>query len=631
MKTNKRSKIIQCSQRLSESDHYQVLCDIARTDAELFWETLANLYLYWDTPFTHSYHTYSSSSNRLRWFPGGQLNISANCLDRHCLAGNSEKIALIWHSEDGSHLKYTYGELLAMVCKAGHALLDIGIGAGDVVAIYMPLLPQAIAVILACNRIGAIPCTLYPGLSGYALADRLLQCQAKLLVTADATIRNNQWIDLASKVKSALQRLDQQLTVVMLIRRRDSPVDSSRFLDWFSWTEGKHCTLAYKPMDADDPAFLIHTSGTTGSSKLVLHRTAGILTACHLTTLWCFDPKPSDVLWCTADLGWITSMAHVIYGPLSNGMSTLIYEGSIVAPGRSIPWKIVEQCQVTQLKISPSAIRALRLDPYCHVYDHNLASLRLVFCSGEPLDITTWNWINDEVLQKSGDVVDGWGQTETCSTMICSFPGMGWHKPGSVGKPLPGAYFQITDQESQEVLPNSDGYLSISARWPGLCDSQGSTVSSMSIHTGDIARIDDEGFFYILGRHDDVLNVSGCRISSFAIEQLIQRHPNIVDVAVVGRPHEMKGQCIVAFLILDLGLQPSEILDREIRLIVSTFLGSFAAPTDIIVVNELPRTHSGKVAKGYLAKLLSKSYIFSELDTSMIANPSILSDFQLFL
>lgn len=623
-----KNKIIRLSQKIAENDNYEILCCLAKEKPQLFWKTIAEHLLYWDKKFEESFIEGKDKESILRWFPGGEINISANCLDRHLLAGNAGSKALIWESEGNCEQHFTFLELSRLVCKAGNALLDSGIKSKDIVVIYMPLIPEAIISILACNRIGAIPCILYSGISGIALAERINDCSAKLIIAADGTFHNNDFKDLTMNVKIALERIKRNPPVVLVERARPRKLILDNLITWNKWINGKSNELQYRRMQSEDTAFMIYTSGTTGKPKLVVHKIAGMLTSCHLTTLWCFNAKPGDTIWCTADLGWITSMAHVIYGPLCNGVTTLIYEGSFVGTHSPPPWALIERHEVTHWKTAPSAIRLLKKNNVRIPSLYKMTSLRLVFCSGEPLDNQSWYWIQDQILKDGGFIVDGWGQTETCSTMICSLPGLGWEKASSVGKPLPGAHLRIATDIRNQLQANQKGILQIVGPWPGLMDGAKSVSPQNPLSTGDLAWKDQDGLFYIVGRHDNVLNTSGHRISLAEVEQAINQHPVLVDVAAVARNHDIKGQCIAVFVTTVTCATKIDKLKLDLQKIVAEFMGRYAMPTEIHVVAELPRTHNGKIAKGYLTSLVSRVDLLKPIDTSMIKNTSILLELE---
>ena len=620
--------LISLSESLSSEKSYQQCCVLADQDPVRFWAALGNHYLDWDRPFETSMLPVDSGSPQLHWFDGGKLNLTTNCLDRHLASGNGDQQALIWEGDDGSQRIFSYREMLQQVCAVSHALHGMGLGQGDVVAIYMPLLPEAIFAVLACNRIGVIPCPLYSGLSGQALAVRLHQLGAQLLITVNNTLRNNEVIPLRPKVMLTQSILSKPIKVVEVQRTLSKTPVNHGWIDWTSWTAGFGTKFESVQLEASSTAFMIHTSGTTGTPKLVQHQLGGALLACHLTTRWCFNAKAGDVHWCTADLGWITSMAHVIYGPLSNGLTTVIFEGSIVSPGSPIAWNLIERHRVNKLKIAPTAIRALRRDWMNPIEQFDLNSLDVVFSSGEPLDPSSLAWIESAVLAHAGSVVDGWGQTETCSTMICSIPGSKLKHNGSVGRPLPGAHFEIVSMDQQPVADGVDGFLRVIGPWPGLCHEKNLPTPQTPLSTGDVARKDADGSFKIVGRHDDVVNVSGHRISTVEVQEAIKAHPAIAEAAAVGRPHEIKGQSIATFVTLSGPSDDADSLELDVRRMVSDFLGPYAAPSDIFVVSDLPRTHSGKLAKGYLMKLAAQEHLKSIIDVSMIQNTNILAELE---
>ncbi len=622
------AEILRLSESLPDEKSFVEASNLAKNNPNRFWGALARSYLSWEKPFSSIYPPGDSNGNVCPWFEGGSLNLTQNCLDRHCTAGRGQQLALIWEGDDGCARIYSYADLLQEVCRASDALRRIGIDEGHVVAVYMPLLPEAIIAILACNRIGAIPCPVYSGLSGRALASRLNQTEAQLLISANGVRRNNKVINLRQKVIKAQHALGKPLRVVELQRIPGENFLADSWTEWDEWIHGASTNFIPVPLDSGSAAFIIHTSGTTGKPKLVRHELAGSLLACHITTRWCFDAKLADVLWCTADIGWITSMAHVIYGPLSNGMTTVLFEGSVSSPGRSTVWRMIDKYHVNKLKTAPTALRALRRDSENPRDYFNLDSLDLVFSSGEPLDQSTRTWIESNILDHKGSVVDGWGQTETCSTMICSIPGSTFSPIGSVGRPLPGAQFQIAPCDPPSSAFKTEGYLQIIGPWPGLWADKGCATKQMSLATGDIACREKDGSYTIVGRHDDVVNVSGHRISTVEVEQAIKRHQSISEAAAVGRPHELKGQVIAAFVTLSSPSEDPDSIEHQVHQMVSDDLGSYASPTDIFVVSELPRTHSGKIAKGYLMRLAAQEHLITKLDISMIQNRGVIPELE---
>jgi acetyl-CoA synthetase len=628
LKVTEDAEILRLSKSLADETSFVAACQLAKNNPDRFWGALARSYLSWEKPFSSTYTPGDTNGRGCLWFKGGTLNLTQNCLDRHCTAGRGQQRALIWEGDDGCVRIYSYADLLDEVCRASDALRRIGIYEGHVVAVYMPLLPEAIIAILACNRIGAIPCPVYSGLSSRALALRLNQAEAQLLISANGVRRNNKVINLRHKVLKAKHILGNPIRVVEVQRIRGEIFHEDGWEDWDNWIYGASSNFMPVPLDAGSASFIIHTSGTTGKPKQVRHELAGSLLACHITTRWCFDAKIADVLWCTADIGWITSMAHVIYGPLSNGMTTVLFEGSVSNPARFTVWRMIENYHVNKLKTAPTALRALRRDSESPRHYFNLESLDLVFSSGEPLDQKTRTWIESNILDHAGSVVDGWGQTETCSTMICSIPGSKFTPTGSVGRPLPGAQFQIAPSDPPSAAFKTEGFLQIIGPWPGLWADKGCVSKQMAMATGDIARREKDGSFTIVGRHDDVVNVSGHRISTAEVEQAIKRHQGISEVAAVGRPHDLKGQVIAAFVTLSKSSEDPNSIEHQVHQMVAEELGSYAAPTDIFVVSELPRTHSGKIAKGYLMKLAAQEHLNSKLDTSMIQNKDVIADLE---
>ena len=618
-----RKDIIQLSESLCSDDGYQRCIDYAEQEPDLFWSAIAQHYLSWHKLFT-SARSQTGSQEGDRWFADGKVNISDNCIDRHIINGYGEQNALICESEEAGKQVITYRQLLSIVSKTAWALRKSGIGRDDVVAIYMPMKPEAIITLLAANRIGAVPCPLYAGISGSALAARLRDSGAKLLVCAENTIRGGKSIDIRGKVADALMLIENDIDVVEVSLNGCSHKGTR---DWISWNEWVQQESEYYPLEyfaGDAPAFMIYTSGTSGKPKRVVHQSGGALLACHMTTRWCFDSRRGDVIWSTSDFGWIASMSHVIYGPLSNCLSSVIFEGSIVSAQRNNPWHIIQEHKVRKWKTAPTAIRSLMRDEAKKWLNYDLSSLDVLFSSGEPLDFRSRQWIEATILNHGGTVIDGWGQTETCSTVISGVPGTTKSFIGSIGRPLPGAHCRVVSGAINNG-GSTEGYLQITGPWPGLWSNVVSPSKKQPLATGDVARIEEDGSITIIGRHDDVVNVSGHRISTKEVEDAARKHDDVIDLAAVGRPHELKGQCIALYVVLKKIVKDLTDVEHEIYTKVKETLGGYAAPTDIFVVEELPRTHSGKIAKGYLMKLAAQEHLKEDIDTSMILNNEILA------
>jgi len=619
----KQEDIIRLCEALCSDDGYHKCVDIAEQESHLFWTSISQYYLHWDRLFS-STRSRAATEDGDSWFADGMINITDNCIDRHIRDGYGDQIALISESEAAERQEFSYRQLLSNVSIVAWALKETGIVYGDVVAIYMPMKPEAIITLLAANRIGAIPCPIYAGISARALATRLNDAKAKLLVCADKTVRAGKVIDISSKVDEAMELLGDNIEVIQV---REDAYDQTKSRNWVSWYEWIDKRDEYYPLEyfrGDSPAFMIYTSGTSGQPKRVVHNTAGSLLVCHMTTRWCFDSRRGDVIWSTSDFGWIASMSHVIYGPLSNCLSSVIFEGSIVGTHNNNPWNIIQRHRVRKWKTAPTAIRSLLRDEAKRWHKYDLSSLDVVFSSGEPLDSRSRKWIESTILAHGGTVIDGWGQTETCSTVISGVPGVTRGFIGSTGRPLPGANCRV----GRGALNNgssTEGYLQITGPWPGLWSKIESPSMDHPLSTGDVARIEEDGSITIIGRHDDVVNVSGHRISTIEVEDAAKRHNDVIDVSAVGRPHEIKGQCIAIFVVVKKTFKPSADLELEIYKNVKDALGGYAAPTDIFIVEELPRTHSGKVAKGYLMKLAAQENLKEEVDTSMIQNSEILA------
>lgn len=620
---DRNAEIIRLSEALCSDLGYQKCIDYADQKPELFWSALGHHYLSWEKLYTKAI-SHIANEKGGRWFADGTINIADNCIDRHIRNGNGEQIAIISESEEAEGNVLTYRELLVRVSKVAWALKKSGINNGDVVAIYMPMMPEAIITLLAANRIGAVPCPIYSGISSNALATRLSDACVKMLVCNQYTRRDERIVDINEKVESALMQINHD---IMVIQVEQSPLRKKRSKNWVNWMNWQENEAEYYPLEyfpGTAPAFVIYTSGTSGNPKRVVHQSGGALLACHMTTRWCFDSRKGDVIWGSSDFGWIASMSHVIYGPLSNCLSSVIFEGSIVNAKRNNPWSIIQKHSVRKWKTNPTAIRYLLRDAEKRWLSYDLSSLDVIFSSGEPLEYSSRQWLETAVLRHGGAVIDGWGQTETCSTVISGVPGITKKFIGSIGRPLPGTRCRVK-RGMNKNSDSAEGYLQITGPWPGLWANLDSPSEKQPLETGDVARVEEDGSITIIGRYDDVVNVSGHRISTTEVEKAAQRHSNVIDVAAVARPHQIMGQCIAIFVVLQENDKSCHDIELEIYNNVRSSLGGYAAPTDVFIVKELPRTHSGKIAKGYLMKLAAQEHLKEDIDTSMIQNCEILA------
>lgn len=596
---------------LSIADHalispktYRQLYEESIAYPEGFWARMAQQELHWMRPwnkvFSWNYPNYT-------WFEGGQLNITYNCLDRHVMNGQRNKVAFIYTNEEGDEEKLTYGELLEYVSRFANGLISLGVMPGDRVAIYMPLCLQQIIAILACARIGAIHSVIYAGFSAQALKLRIEDAQAKIVIASTYTKRRGKVINLKAIVDEALRDVNC-VEHVIVHQREDAFELNNREIDFhdFKMRQSPDCPAI--PLDAEHPLFILYTSGTTGKPKGVLHTTAGYNLFTHLTTKYTFDLRPDDIYWCTADTGWVTGHSYIVYGPLSNGATTLIYEGAPDFPDPGIWWKIIEKYRVNKFYTAPTAIRLFMKYGTEWPEQYDLSSLKIIGSVGEPINPEAWLWYHKHIGGGKAAVVDTWWQTETGGHMLVSMPSMP-QKPGRAGLPFFGVEVDVVDRQGQPVPPDTVGVLVIKKPWPSALrtcygeperfNKYWEEINGMYF-AGDLATMDKDGYVMVLGRADDVLNVSGHRIGTAEVESALVSHPAVAEAAVIGKPHEIKGQSIKAFVILKAGVQAGDRLNDDVRQHVRTELGSIGMPDEIDFVDRLPKTRSGKIMRRVL-------------------------------
>ena len=607
----------------------------AREDHVGFWTDLAAQELTWHTPFTVGLD--ATRAPNYRWFSDGRLNASYNCLDVH-LNTRAEKTAVIFEGEPGDVRRLTYRELHAQVCRFANALKAQGVERGDRVIIYMPLVPEILVAMHACNRIGAVHSVVFGGFSAPALRDRIVDTEAKVVITADGGWRGGHVVELKAAADQALTSHGKSVRRVIVLKRTGQPVamDPKRDLWWHDAIEGQPAACEPEWVDAEHPLYLLYTSGSTGKPKGIQHATGGYLLGAKLTTQWVFDLRNEDVFWCTADVGWVTGHTYVAYGPLALGATVVLYEGGPTHPDGARFWKNCETHGVTVFYTAPTAIRALMKLGEALPARHDLSRLRLLGTVGEPINPEAWMWYHRVIGQGRCPIVDTWWQTETGAILIAPLPGVTATKPGSCTLPLPGIDADIVDDHGNSVKrPDAGGYLVIRKPWPAMLRTiwrdnaryianYWEKFNNRYYMAGDSAHRDKDGYFWIMGRIDDVLKVSGHRLGTMEIESALVAHPRVAEAAVVGKPHDIKGESVFAYVVLR-GERPrgdTSALTKELREWVGEELGPIAKPDDIRFADNLPKTRSGKIMRRLLKAIARGEQITQ--DVSTLENPAIL-------
>ena len=616
---------------------YDKLVQEASDDWLGFWRKLGESEITWQKTFAEVYD--GSRAPFHQWFGGGKLNISANCLDRH-IAMRGDKTAIICECDDGTTDTRTYREMLAEVCRFANALADLGIGKGDRVIIYMPMRIEAVVAMQACARIGAVHSVVFGGFSAKSLAERIIDAGAIAVITADESMRGGKAIPLKKTVDDALQSAPDIVKKVIVLRRTgaDVPFDTSRDVWWHDAISGKSDFCAPQTMDAEDALFILYTSGSTGKPKGILHTCAGYLLGTILSMRWVFDYRDDDIFWCTADVGWITGHSYVAYGPMAVGATQVIFEGVPTYPDAGRFWHIIQKHKVSVFYTAPTAIRSLIKAGGDLPQRYDLSSLRLLGTVGEPINPEAWMWYHKTIGGGRCPIVDTWWQTETGANMIAPLPGAIATKPGSCTLPLPGIFAAVVDDAGARLPPGQGGYLVITKPWPSqLRTIWGDDARYVETYypkavaggkfyvAGDSANCDNDGYFWMMGRIDDVLNVSGHRLGTMEIESALVANAKVAEAAVIGRPDSITGEAIVAFVVLK-GERPqgadAQELAKELRDWVGGEIGAIAKPKDIRFGDNLPKTRSGKIMRRLLRVIASGEPITQ--DTSTLENPAIL-------
>ena len=619
-------------------EEYQRLHKQSIEQPEVFWGDVARQ-LHWYKPWSK---VLEWNVPHAKWFVGATTNLSYNCLERQIAAGYGDKAALIFEGEPvdgqgkGESRTVTYKQLLSEVCRFANGLKSLGVKRGDRVTLYMPMMIEAAVAMLACARLGAVHSVVFGGFSAQAIADRIEDAQSDFVVTADGLYRRGNVVPLKKTVDEALTKTSRIKKVVVLKRVGDSintPMVTGRDVWWSELVATQPESCPAEEMDSEDPLFVLYTSGSTGKPKGILHTSGGYMVGTYLTSKYVFDLKPNDVYWCTADIGWITGHSYVVYGPLNNGATVLLYEGAPNFPDFSRLWKVIEQHKVTVFYTAPTAIRAFMRAGREFVDKHDLSTLRLLGSVGEPINPEAWMWYHQVIGHGKCPIVDTWWQTETGAIMITPLPGITHTKPGTATLPFFGVDAAIVDRDGKELPHNQGGLLVIRKPWPSMLrgifndperyqKQYWSDIPGMYF-TGDGARRDEDGYFWIMGRIDDVLNVSGHRLGTAEVESALVGHDSVAEAAAVPMPHELKGQALAVFVTLRSGFKPSEELKKELSNQVAKNIGSFARPDVIRFTESLPKTRSGKIMRRLLKEIAAGNEVKG--DTSTLDDFSVLA------
>ena len=610
--------------------------DVAAADSEGWWAKQSAELLQWTKPWDT---VCEWNPPHAKWFVGGQLNVAANCLDRHLTDGRRNKAALIFEGEPGDTRVLTYWDLHREVCKLSNILLGLGVVKGDRVTIYLPSVPEAVISMLACARIGAVHTVVFGGFSADSLAERISDSQSKLLITADGGWRRGAPVRLKDLADKALEGETTIEKVIVVNRTEDAKhvhMKQGRDFWWHRLMDEADIKHDAQPMDAEDPLYILYTSGSTGKPKGILHTSGGYLTGAAVTTKYIFDIKDDDVYWCTADVGWVTGHSYVVYGPLANGATVFLYEGAPDWPQRDRFWTLIEKYGITILYTAPTAIRSFMKWGVDWPAKHDLSSLRLLGSVGEPINPEAWLWYHKNIGGEKCPIVDTWWQTETGAIMITPLPGISTTKPASASRPFPGISAEVVDEAGEPLPRGTDqtGILVITKPWPSMLrtlwrdDARYQSVYWSKFadkgyyFPGDGARRDEEGDYWLLGRVDDIMLVAGHNISTMEVESALVDHPSVAEAAVIGRTHEIKGQAIAAFVTLKDGIGGTSELAGQLKTHVANKIGAISRPDDILFSAELPKTRSGKIMRRLLRDIAEGRALG---DTTTLADPSVVA------
>ena len=607
--------------------------DLAEQDRLAYWQKQALERITWYKEPTEILD--DSNAPFYKWFKDGELNLSYNCLDRH-LETDGDRVAFYWEGEPGDTQEITYQDLYERVCKLSNGLKELGVKKGDRIAIYLGMTPEIVISMLACARIGAVHSVVFGGFSAEALADRINDAEAKVVITADGAWRRGDIVPLKKNVDDSL-KLTDHIESVVVVKRTNNDVNMVEGLDyWYhDLVDKQDATCEPEVMNAEDMLYILYTSGTTAKPKGIVHTQAGYLTGVTTTHSAVFDVKEDDIYWCAADCGWVTGHSYIVYGPLANKTTSVMYEGAPNAPDEKRLWSIVEKYKVNIFYTAPTAIRAFMKWGVEHPQAHDLSSLRLLGTVGEPINPEAWMWYHENIGSESCAIVDTWWQTETGSIMITPLPGITSTKPGSACGPMPGIDAIVVDEKGNEVSKGEGGYLAIKTPWPSMLrtvfgdekryiDTYWSKYDGMYF-AGDGAKYDDDGYFWLLGRVDDVMNISGHRISTAEVESALVAHESVAEAAVIGRADEISGEAIAAFVTLIGGFEGNDELITTLRQHVSDKIGPIAKPKSIVITNDLPKTRSGKIMRRLLKDISEERKLG---DVTTLANADIVSELQ---